>query len=316
MSFCMTSADFERGDNCSSTTPAGSLSKNLRLLPEDVVKWSASRKVRNVIDTHTHLDFPQYDNDRERVIEHAFSSGIEAMINIGIDLDSSKRSITLAERYESIYAAVAFHPHNASQVNKESLRELEKLASHPKVVAIGEIGLDYFRNLSPAEAQIKAFREQLELAERLDLPVVIHIRNAHKEAFEILTDFMNKDRSRQPSDQQKEKVPGFNGVLHCFSGDERDALQSLKLGFYLAFNGTLTYKNSRAVQVMKHLPLDAILIETDCPYLTPEPLRGKRNEPRLVRRVLEKMTELFPEHSLEKLDTVTTGNAKSLFALP
>jgi len=270
-----------------------------------------------MIDTHTHLDFPQYDNDRERVIEQAFVSGIEAIINIGIDMESSRKSIALAERYKNIYATVAFHPHNAAQLNSATFKELEKLALHPKVVAIGEIGLDFYRNLSPEEAQIRAFREQLELAKSLDLPLVIHIREAHKKAFEILSGFTNavQDQRSPKLTQENDEGSGWKGVLHCFSGDEHDAKQSLDLGFCLAFNGTLTYKKSRAAEVIKKLPVDSILIETDCPYLTPEPLRGKRNEPRLVRRVLEKMVEIFPSYSFEKIESITTQNAKKLFML-
>ncbi|MEW5806049.1 MAG: TatD family hydrolase [Acidobacteriota bacterium] len=254
-----------------------------------------------MIDTHAHLDFPQFEKDREKVIEQAFSSGVKAIINIGIDLESSRKSIALADAYESIYATVGFHPHNASRWNEEALKELETLATHPKVVAIGEAGLDFYRNLSSEESQMKAFREQIELALRLNLPIVIHIRNAYKRGLEILSQYFIK----------REK----SGILHCFSGDEEDAREALSLGFHLAFNGTLTYRNSKAAGVVKKLPLNSILIETDCPYLTPEPFRGRRNEPKLVKLVLEKMVELFPSSTFEELDQWTSRNARNVLGI-
>jgi len=252
-----------------------------------------------MIDTHAHLDFPQYDKDRDKIIEQAFSSGLEAIVNIGVDLDSSEKSIKLSEGYKNIYATVGFHPHDASKLNQSSFKELERLASHPRVVAIGEIGLDFYRNLSPKESQVKAFREQLNLAKSLHLPVVIHIRNAYEKALEIL--------SREGK--------GLKGVLHCFSGDEKEAKEGLKSGFYLSFNGTLTYRNSKAAKLVKKIPLSSILVETDCPYLTPEPFRNKRNEPKLVRLVTEKVVEISGSHSFQELDEIFTRNSKKLFGL-
>ncbi len=252
-----------------------------------------------MIDTHAHLDFPQYDKDRDKVIEDAFSSGIQAIINIGVDLDSSLKSIELAERYKNIYATVGFHPHDASKLSPENLKELEKLTSHPKIVAVGEIGLDFYRNLSPRDLQIKAFKEQLELAKNLNLPIVVHIRDAYKDALEILSGYGR----------------GLRGVLHCFSGNEAQAKESLKSGYYLSFNGTLTYKNSRSAELVSKIPLSSILVETDCPYLTPEPLRGKRNEPKLVRLVTQKIVELSSTYTFRELDETFTRNAKELFRL-
>ncbi len=252
-----------------------------------------------MIDTHAHLDFPQYDKDRDKVIEEAFSSGLKAIINIGVDLDSSEKSIKLAEKYNNIYATVGFHPHDASKLNKDAFIKLEKLASYPKVVAIGEIGLDFYRNLSPEEVQIKAFKEQIGLAKKLKLPIVVHIRNAYKKALEILS----------------ENGRGLKGVLHCFSGDENEAREVLEMGFYLSFNGTLTYKNSRSAELVKKIPLSSILVETDCPYLTPEPLRGKRNEPKLVRLVTQKIAELSASNTFKELDEIFTQNAVEFFNL-
>jgi len=266
-----------------------------------------------MIDTHAHLDFPQYDKDRDKIIEQAFSSGLEAIVNIGVDLDSSEKSIKLSEGYKNIYATVGFHPHDASKLNRGTFKELEKLASHPKVVAIGEIGLDFYRNLSPKESQIKAFREQIDLAKSLNLPVVIHIRNAYRKALGILSEFVIKTQNRGSTG--KEKAKGLKGVLHCFSGNENEAKEGLVSGFYLSFNGTLTYRNSKAAELVKKIPLNSILVETDCPYLTPEPFRGKRNEPKLVRLVTEKVVELSGSHSFQELDEIFTQNAKKLFGL-
>ncbi|MDH4222607.1 MAG: TatD family hydrolase [candidate division Zixibacteria bacterium] len=252
-----------------------------------------------MIDTHAHLDFPQYDKDREKVIEDAFSSGLEAIINIGVDLESSKKSIRLAEKYKNIFATVGFHPHDASKLSPENLKELEKLTSHPRVVAIGEIGLDFYRNLSPRDLQIKAFKQQLELAKNCNLPIVVHIRDAYKKALEILSSY-GRD---------------LKGVLHCFSGNESEAKEGLKSEYYLSFNGTLTYKNSRSAELIKKIPLSSILVETDCPYLTPEPFRGKRNEPKLVKLVVDKIVGLSGLHSFQEIDEVFTQNAKKLFKL-
>ena len=252
-----------------------------------------------MIDTHAHLDFPQFDKDRDKVIEQAFSSGLEAIINIGVDLDSSEKSIKLVEKYKNIYATVGFHPHDASKLTGEAFKELEKLASHPKVVAVGEIGLDFYRNLSPENVQIKAFKVQIELAKKLKLPIVVHIRNAYKKALEIL----------------RVDAAGLKGVLHCFSGDENEAKEALSLGFYLSFNGILTYKNSRSAELVKKIPLSSILTETDCPYLTPEPMRGKRNEPKLVRLVIEKVVQLSGSHTFKEIDEIFSQNAKRLFRL-
>ncbi len=259
-----------------------------------------------MIDTHAHLDFPQYDKDRDKVIEEAFSSGLEAIVNIGVDLESSKKSIKLAEKYKNIYATVGFHPHDASRLSKEAFIELEKLASHPRVVAIGEIGLDFYRNLSPEDVQIKAFKEQIELAKKFKLPIVVHIRNAYKKALEILSEFGSVG---------KEEAEGLKGVLHCFSGDENEAKEALEMGFYLSFNGTLTYRNSRSAELVKKIPLSSILVETDCPYLTPEPLRGKRNEPKLVKLVTHKIVELSDSNTFQELDEVFTQNAVEFFNL-
>jgi TatD DNase family protein len=258
------------------------------------------KEVFSVIDTHAHLDLKDFDKDRRKVIESALSNGVEKIINVGFDLKSSQKSIQLAEEFEQIYAAVGFHPHDAKDLNPESLKKIEELANLPKVVAIGEIGLDFYRNLSPREDQIKAFREQIALAKTLNLPIVVHSRDAHDETLGIL----------------KETNAGeVGGVLHSFTGDAEHAKKAQDMGFYLGFNGMLTYKESKTVQVARGVPIDSILIETDCPYLSPVPHQGERNQPAYVKYVLEKLTDLFSPLSFEDLERITSLNAKQLFGL-
>jgi len=246
------------------------------------------------------LNLKDFDQDRRKVIESAFSNGVEKIINVGFDIKSSQKSIQLAEEFEQIYAAVGFHPHDAKDLNAKSLKRIEELADHPKVVAIGEIGLDFYRNLSSAEDQIKAFREQIELAKTLNLPIVVHSREAHDQTLEIL----KETNARQAG-----------GVLHSFTGTADHAKMTQDMGFYFGFNGMLTYKESKTVQVARGVPIDSILIETDCPYLPPVPHRGKRNQPAYLRYVLEKFTDLFSPLTFEDLVRITSLNANQLFGL-
>ena len=253
-----------------------------------------------MIDTHAHLDFPQYDQDREEVIKRAFESGLQALINISVDLIACTKSIELARKHEKIYASVGIHPHDAGGFDDNTYESLRKLAGEKKVVAIGESGLDFYRDYSPREAQIRAFEAQIDLAKELNLPLIVHIRNAHREGLDIL----------------EQKQDGrLQGVLHCFSGSLSDAKRGLALGFYLAFGGSLTFPKSRVQEIIKHVPRDRILSETDCPYITPVPHRGKRNEPGYVRYVVKKMSELLPPLSFHDLDEITTKNARGLFEI-
>jgi TatD DNase family protein len=253
-----------------------------------------------VIDTHTHLDLKDFDRDRRQVIESALSNGVEKIINVGFDLESSQKSIQLAEEFEEIYAAVGFHPHDAKDLDQKSLKGIESLAAHSKVIAIGEIGLDFYRNLSPTEDQTKALRDQIALAKNLNLPIVVHSREAHDETLEILKDT---------------KAHQVGGVLHSFTGTADHAKVAQDMGFYFGFNGMLTYKESKTVQVARGLPIDSILIETDCPYLPPVPHRGKRNQPAYVRYVLDKLADLFSPLTFEDLRRITSLNADRLFGL-
>lgn len=261
-----------------------------------------------LIDTHAHLDFPKFDADRPSVIERARKAGVAAIVNIGTDPASSQRAVGLAERNDFIYAAVGMHPHDAKKLDGSALAELRDLARHPKVVAIGEIGLDYYRDLSPRSVQRRAFQAQLAWAAKLGKPVVIHDRDAHDEIMEVLTDWV-AGLGRSPLAQRP-------GVLHTFSGDLAMAEQAMDLGFYLSISGPVTYKNARQLPgIVQTLPLDRLLVETDCPFLAPHPHRGKRNEPAYVRLVAEQIATL-KGISFDELAGATTTNAQRLFQLP
>ena len=249
-----------------------------------------------MIDTHAHLDFSQFDKDREKVIQYALSRGVKRIINVGVNLESSRQSIELAINYPQIYATVGFHPHDANEFNKKNLQGLKRLAQNQKVVAIGEVGLDFYRNLSPVEIQKQAFISQLELACELNLPVVVHIRDAYKDSLDIL-----------------EKRKNIRGVLHCFEGNIKQAKRGLDLGFYISFNGRITYDNPSLVDLVKQIPIEKILVETDSPYLPPYPHRGKRNQPAWVELVIKKIAQIKEELTFEDVKRITTKNAYELF---
>jgi len=253
-------------------------------------------------DTHTHLDFPEFDGDREHVIERAATAGVGAMVNVGADLASSRAAVALAEAYPQVYAAVGVHPHDAKTLTKEMLEELGALASHSKVVAIGEIGLDFYRDLSPRDEQRQAFKQQLALASEAGKPVIIHDREAHTEVMDILRHWVEGSHKSV-------------GVLHCFSGDLAMAQEAIELGFYISIAGPVTFQNARRLrELVRQLPLEKLLIETDCPYLTPHPHRGKRNEPAYVKLVAQEIARIKGT-SLEEMARITLDNAQALFAL-
>ncbi len=252
-----------------------------------------------LIDTHAHLDLDDFNTDRDAVIERARAAGVEHIITIGIGLEECRRALDIARAYPFIHAAIGMHPHNASMLDLGALDFLEERARDPKVVALGEIGLDFYRNRSPRDEQVRAFRAQLDLAAALKLPVVIHDRDAHAETLQIL---------------REEKLP-CGGVLHCFSGDTAMARACIDLGFLISMPGTVTFKNAATLHaVVTDIPLEHILIETDCPFLTPVPHRGKRNEPAYVRFVAEKIAEL-KKMSVEDVAASTSANACRLFGL-
>ena len=240
----------------------------------------------------------QYRKDLHAVIKRAREDGVTAMINVGFDVASSRAGVQLAGVHEDIYAAVGVHPHDARNLNADLLEELEDLADDPKVVAIGEIGLDFYRNLSPRRSQERAFRWQIDLARKKGLPIIVHDREAHKRTLEILKD---------------EQVS--SGVLHCFSGDVNLARQATDLGLYLSFAGPITYNGKNTREILKHVPLDRVLIETDCPYLTPVPFRGKRNEPAYVKFVLAKIAGIL-SRPVDEIAYLTETNTRTLFNLP
>lgn len=249
-----------------------------------------------LVDTHCHLDNEKFDEDRLEVIER-IKENLEFCVNIGYDLASSKKSLKLAKEYDFIYAVIGVHPIDIAEYDEEVEKELELLGKNPKVVAIGEIGLDYHWMTEPKEIQQERFKRQLELAERLNKPVVIHTRDAMEDTVNILKDY-----------------PNITGVIHCYPGSLETAKQLVDR-FYLGIGGTLTFKNSKkAVEVVKDIPLDRIVIETDCPYLTPEPFRGKRNEPIYVEYVAKKIAEI-KEISVEDVTKITTENAKKLYRI-
>lgn len=256
-----------------------------------------------LIDTHLHLDFDAFDADRDQVVERAVATGVIRMITIGINRETSRRAVALAEQYEAVYAAVGIHPNDAGEWDESAKAELRHLAAHPKVVAIGEIGLDYYWDRVPRDRQQAVFRAQLDLAAELGLPVIIHDREAHADVLRVVQAWA------------AEAAPGERqGVFHCFSGDEEMARRALDLGFFIGVDGPVTFKNARRLQALvAALPLDRLLLETDAPFLTPHPYRGKRNEPAYVRLVAEKVAELHGG-SLAEVAQTTTQNAQRLFA--
>lgn len=258
-----------------------------------------------LIDSHAHIDVRLYDKDRDQVLARAREAGVAAVVNAGYDLDSSGASIRLAERYAGVFVALGFHPHSAAKMGDGDVERLAELAQHPKVVAIGETGLDFYRNLSPREEQIEAFNRQLELAQRLELPVIIHCRNAQEEVLSILEEWAGRSKgASQPL-----------GVLHCFSGDLGLAQRYIEMGFLLSIAGPVTYSSSHALEIALNIPLEKLLIETDCPFLTPHPHRGKRNEPSYLSFVVEKIGEMRGMPS-DLIAEHTTENAIQLFRLP
>jgi TatD DNase family protein len=251
-----------------------------------------------LVDSHAHLDFPQFDRDRDAVILRAQEANLVAIVNIGTNLASSRASVALAERYDFIYATVGIHPHDAEMANRDALEELRILAHHPKVVAIGEIGLDYYRDYSPRPAQRQAFRDQLALASALGRSVVIHSRDAHEE---VLAALRNWDGT---------------GVLHTYAAGPEHLDDVMAMGFFIGISGPVTFsKAERLRHVAKAVPLDRLLLETDCPYLAPEPHRGRRNEPAYVKHVATAVAQIR-NVSPGRIASATTENTRRLFGLP
>lgn len=249
-------------------------------------------------DTHTHLDDEKFDQDRELVIENLKKEGVSLAVNVGADLTSSKNSIALAEQYDFIYAAVGIHPNEVGEMQDEDLETLADMAKHEKVVAIGEIGLDYHYDEPGRDVQKLWFEKQLRLAQALNMPFIVHDRDAHQDTLELL-----------------KKVGYYNGVMHCFSGSCEMAKILLDLGFYISIAGQVTFKNAPKVkEVAKMVPADRLFIETDSPYLTPEPHRGARNNSANVKFTCAKIAEL-KGISAEELAKVTLENGKNFYGI-
>lgn len=252
-----------------------------------------------LIDTHAHLHLQHFDEDRDAVIRRAVDAGVTKIITIGTEVASSRQAIALAEKYESVFAAVGIHPTDCGNAVDADFEEIRKLAQHPRVVAIGEIGLDYYWKTVPPEVQRKAFVRQLALARELNKPVIIHNREAGEAILRTL---------------REENIHELRGVFHCFSENLDFAKRVLDLGCNISFTGNLTYKKSTLPEVAAQIPMDRIMLETDAPFMTPVPHRGKRNEPAFVVHVAEQLVEI-KKLPLAEIASITTTNAHRFFGL-
>lgn len=251
--------------------------------------------MNNIFDTHAHYDDDAFKDDAEKILNSLQAYGVCNVINVGADLESSKNSVNLSQNYDFVCAAVGIHPYSANDLPSDYLAQLENLCKKNKTVAIGEIGLDYHNNSCPKETQIKVFQEQLELAAKLDLPVIIHSREAHEDTLKIL-------KSYKPS-----------GVVHCFSGSLEMTKEIIKLKMHIGLGGVVTFKNAKHTQdVAKNIPLESLLLETDAPYMAPAPFRGQRCDSSLIKYTAQKIAELR-KISVENLLRATRQNAEKLF---
>lgn len=255
-----------------------------------------------LIDSHTHLYDPAYDSDREEVFRRAEEAGVKAIIAVGCDLETSRRAVGLAENRPEVYATVGVHPHEAKAADAATLAGLEILARKPKVVGFGEIGLDYHYMHSSKEDQLDRFRTQIRLGRGLNLPLVVHSRAAKEDTLRLLSE---------------EGANAVGGVLHCFTGDLEMAQAAIEMNFFISFSGVLTFANAGALrEVARSLPLNRVMIETDCPFLAPVPHRGKRNEPARLRETASVLASLHPSRTASEVEEATSKNAVKLFRLP
>jgi TatD DNase family protein len=253
-----------------------------------------------IIDSHSHLDMPDFKRDLEEVIQRATASDVGYIFTVGTEEKDWKKALEIAHSHPFIYAILGVHPHNAKEINDRTYLILKQLCQDDKVKACGEIGLDFYRNLSPREVQLTRFREQVGLAREMRLPMVIHDREAHQETLEVL---------------KSENAKECGGIIHCFSGDYEMAKACIDMGFYISFPGSITFKNAEGLRkIVEKIPLESLLVETDAPFLTPEPFRGKRNEPSYVRYTAQKVAEI-KRVSFEKVAEATTGNALRVYGL-
>ncbi len=250
------------------------------------------------IDTHAHLDFPEFKNDLDQVIETAFEKGVEKIINIGCSLERSKKSLEIAEKHKNVWASVGVHPSDVENFDIKTLEEIYLFAKYKKVVAIGEVGLDYFHKNAESDVQKKVFIEQMKIANELSKPVVVHTREAGSDMLEVL-------RKERPK----------NAVIHCFSETQDFADEVLAMGYFLSFTGIITYPKAEEIrQVVANTPLERIMLETDCPFLAPQAFRGERNEPAYVVEIAKKIAEI-KEVGLDEVARVTTENAEIFFGV-
>jgi TatD DNase family protein len=253
-----------------------------------------------LIDTHAHLDMPEFKDDCDDVVKRAREAGVEYIITIGTTLESSQAAVQLAQKYDCVYAAIGIHPHDVKDIHPADIVALRELAKHKKVVAFGEVGLDYYYDHSPREIQKAAFREMLREARALDLPIIVHDRDAHEYTLQILSE---------------EWSPELGGIMHCFSGDVAMAKCLIEMGFLLSIAGPVTFPKAESLrEVVRQVPIEHLLIETDSPYLAPQPARGKRNEPAYVRHVAETIAKI-KGLSFDDVARITSGNAMRLFGI-
>ncbi|MED4455588.1 TatD family hydrolase [Metabacillus fastidiosus] len=253
-----------------------------------------------LFDTHAHLNALQYENDVEEVIQRALDEGVSEIVVVGFDRETIERAMELIEEYDFIYAAIGWHPVDAIDMTDKDLQWIRELSEHPKVVAIGEMGLDYYWDKSPKDIQKEVFRKQIALAKEVKLPIIIHNRDATADVVAIL---------------EGEGASEVGGIMHCFTGSLEVAKQCMDMNFYISFGGPVTFKNAKKPkEVVQEIPLDRLLIETDCPYLTPHPFRGKRNEPGYVKYVAEEIAKLR-NLSYEEIAKKTSDNGKKIFGI-
>ena len=251
-----------------------------------------------IIDAHCHLYYDELASDIDNVIQRAIEAGVSRLVCVGTNVEDSKKCLSITENNDDIFASSGVHPHDAKDVTEGYTDEIYELMEYESMIAIGEIGLDYYRNLSEPETQKKVFKELMEVAQDLDKPVIIHNRDADADTLEIIGNY-----------------PSVQGVAHCFSSTLETAQAFLEMGYYISFSGNITYKNSHLPEIVKSIPLDRVVVETDSPYLSPEPERGKSNEPSRIIHTLTKLSEIYGL-SLEEMAKYTYDNTAELFRLP
>jgi TatD DNase family protein len=261
-----------------------------------------------LIDSHCHLQFPQFKDDRVQVLERAWQAGLSAIVLVGTDADCSQQALSLAESHPNLFASVGWHPHQAAQFDDRAGLALRRLAESPKAVAVGEIGLDFYRKLSPPETQRAVFQQMLDMAAELRLPVVIHSRSAEDETFAIVSGWAAQVKGQWPQERPL-------GVVHCFGGDLALALRYVQLGFLVSIAGNVTYSNAdRLASVVAGLPLERLLVETDAPYLTPQSRRGRRNEPSFLLETVGRIAEIRAQ-TVREVAEQTSANAAAFYGI-